>query len=164
MARTCCWGGDGAGRGTLGPLFASKSPPIQFKKALQAVPIHENSEWYHMLLSMSKQFFAAQMFTYSTLNEKCIWPFPSFEDISQLFFLHATGDFPLSSPAMDGFPVCPFQLGFYGRHWWHLERIRMPGLAKVSLRLVRKRPTCNQVYLSDVSPISPSTQIPGGVR
>lgn len=65
-----------------------------------------------MLLSMSKQFFTARLFTHSALNDNCIEDFPLPEGASQLLSFHTIEYFGLSSPAMDGRPVYLSQSGF----------------------------------------------------
>jgi hypothetical protein len=65
-----------------------------------------------MLLSMSKQFFPEQLFTHSALDEACIYTFPSFEAIPQQLLFHTIEDYRLPPPAVDGFPVRPYPLGF----------------------------------------------------
>lgn len=65
-----------------------------------------------MLLSMSKQFFTARMFTHSVLNDTCIWDSALSEGASQLLSFHTIECFGVSSPAIHGGPVCLSQSGF----------------------------------------------------
>jgi len=117
-----------------------------------------------MLLSMSKQSFAGDVFTHITLNEACIFVSPSSEGIPQLPSFHMSEDFRLSPPAINGFPVRFFHLGFSVGTGGTLNKSERRGLARVSLRLARKGTPEKQLYPTDVSPISPSTQSQGGVR
>lgn len=88
-----------------------------------------------MLLSMSKRYFTSGMFTAGALDVLYMSALPSSEDVWQLLSFQTIGDFCFSSPAMDGFSVCLSQLiTFFCSYWSHLEQIRMPGLAKGSLR------------------------------
>lgn len=117
-----------------------------------------------MLLSMSKQSFTARLFTLSTLVLRCIWSSSPCEDISYLLLFQRTANFRLTSPAMDGLPVCLSHLDFSVGEAGNLNEPEPTGLAKVPPHLARNKPACNQFYLTDFSPISTSIQTQGGVR
>lgn len=101
-----------------------------------------------MLLSMSKQFFAAQVFTHSTLNSGCILTSSPYEGISYLLLFQRAAKFCLTSPAMDGLPVGLSHLGFSVGTEGNLNKPDRREQAKIP-------PPCSQFFLTRVSPISP---------
>ena len=108
-----------------------------------------------MLLSMSKQFFTARLFTLITLNQNIILAFSSIEGISYLPFFQRIAKFRLTSPAMDGLPVGLSHLGFSGGTEGNLNKPDLRVRAKVPPQLARKKPACSHFYLTGVSPILP---------
>lgn len=117
-----------------------------------------------MLLSMSKQFFAARLFTHVSLNAVCICALSPSQAISEPLAFHSITKFSFISPAMDGFPVCLFHLAFSVGTGENLNIPELSGLAKVAPHLARKNHACNQLYPVGVSPVSFSTKTQGGVR
>jgi hypothetical protein len=108
-----------------------------------------------MLLSMSKQFFTARLFTLIILDPCCIWASSPSEGISHLLFFQRIAKFRLTSPAMDGLPVGLSHLGFFVGTEGNLNKPALRGPAKVPPHLARKQPACSHFYLTGFSPISP---------
>jgi hypothetical protein len=103
--------GDGVASQASDPLFPSNFPLIHFKRP-RAVPNHENSEWYPMLLSMSKRSFAEPVFTLGVRSSAYIWAFSPSKYIYDLLYFHRITKFLRNSPALHCFPVGRSHLDF----------------------------------------------------
>jgi hypothetical protein len=108
LACTYCWGGERCWPLRFGPAGSVEFSPDTFQKALGAVPNHENSEWYPMLLSMSKRSFAEPVFTHGVRSAAYIGALSPSKFIYDLLYLHRITEFLRNSPALHCFPCSHF--------------------------------------------------------
>ena len=164
----CCAGprlcaaveGGETGQATGARMLPSASKlPHHNQRALRAVPIHANSELYHMLRLRSKQTFREKMFTYLirniSLTDGCFKP----EPFPQLVCLYELTTIPLKGATLDLVPFCLSNLLFSLSASVHRKL-----LETTKTGLSTSRPRSLQPDLPFTARSLPRSSTEGGVR
>jgi hypothetical protein len=141
-----------------GPHRLLRTFPHTIQRALRAVPIHENSELYHMLRSMSKQTFTARMFTYITRDIHNINRAQGPEPFPQLLCFHHLSKIPLKAAELKRFPLCSSRSSFSAGAGSNLNPLEPLRAGRSSAPHRRPKPACKQLGQMVLCTITSSTQ------
>lgn len=122
-------GETGAGNPGLDITVCAETSPPQSQRALRAVPIHANSELYHMLRPMSKQTFTRVMFTHRIRTAVCTRRSLQADTIPQFLYFDRLPELHFIGTSLDLFP-------------FGLSRLPFSVVSGVGLNLPEKSKTC----------------------
>jgi len=152
-------------RGETGQATGARMSPSASKlphhsqRALRAVPIHANSELYHMLRLMSKQTFREKLFTCFIRNILLTSDCFKLGPFIQLIFLYELTTILLKGAALDLVPFCLSNLFFSVSASVHLTL-----LETTKTGLSTSRPRGLQPALPFTARSLPRSSTEGGVR